>query len=147
MATKGFKKDVVKGPPVESNFISNVFEPKVCYRFAVKTEKFANWQICKIDKPKISLDKCGWSWQPITMELYDPICPSVSQIVNTLMSESSTLGDITIESFGPIGDVVERWVLTNCRISNVDFGKLDWNSIQPSKVTLTVYYEDATLEF
>ena len=84
------------------------------------------------------------------MELYDPIVPSTSQEIYDLIKSKngSSLGDVVIEQLGPVGDVVEKWELKDCQITNVDFGRLDWNAgNQVCKIILQIHYTNAILHF
>ena len=106
------------------------WEPKVQHRFIVKVKNFSSWSIFRIERPKANWDfgSVSYIWQPIEMELYDPICPSTSQLVYELIeTHNNQLGDITLKLLGPVGDVVENWTLQNCSILRIDFGELDWS--------------------
>ena len=48
---------------------------------------------------------------------------------------------------GPVGDVVEEWVLKGAFIKGADFGEMDYSSNDPADITLTLQYDYAILQF
>ena len=48
---------------------------------------------------------------------------------------------------GPVGDVVEEWILKGTYIETADFGELDYVSNDPADITLTLKYDYAILQF
>ena len=55
--------------------------------------------------------------------------------------------DITFNMLGPVGDVVEEWVLKGTYIETANFGDLDYASSDPAEITLTLKYDYAILQF
>ena len=55
--------------------------------------------------------------------------------------------DVTFNLLGPVGDVVEEWVLKGAYIQSADFGELDYASNDPAMITLTLKYDYAILQF
>ena len=48
---------------------------------------------------------------------------------------------------GPVGDVVEEWVLKGTYIEQANFGDLAYNNNDPAEITLTLKYDYAVLQF
>jgi hypothetical protein len=149
---KSYKKDVIKGALDKNDdgkLLPIAFEPKVSFRYIVKMERFPSWLISSADRPKCYLDKYGVNWEPITMELFDPIVPSTTQQIFGMISKLDiNLGNITINMLGPAGDVVEEWVLYDCKILSVDFGNLSWsNHSMDLRIKLKIGFRNAELEF
>lgn len=136
--------------PNEIMFTS--FEPKVQNRFIMYIDGIPSYIIKKIDRPtiennEITLDhinvyrkvKGKSRWSNITCELYDPIAPSGAQAVMewVRLSHESVTGrdgysdfykkDIRINVLGPVGDVVEEWILKGAFVKNANFGSMDWS--------------------
>ena len=99
-------------------------------------------------------------FEPITIELYDPIVPSGAQAVMewVRLSHESVTGrdgymdfykkDITVNVLGPVGDKVEEWTLKGSFITNPDFGTLDWtNTGDALGIVLQVSYDYAILQY
>ena len=98
-------------------------------------------------------------WQQLEMTLYDPIVPSAAQAVMewVRLSHESVTGrdgysdfykkDITIQTLGPVGDIVEEWTLKGAFIQNATFGDLAFDSNDPVEITLTLRYDYAILQF
>ena len=55
--------------------------------------------------------------------------------------------DVTFNLLGPVGDVVEEWVLKGPYIEMADFGELDYSSTDPAEIMLTLKYYYAILQF
>ena len=149
------------------------FEPKTQHRFIMYLDGVPSFMIKKVDRPKVSSErktldhinlqryyKGKTIWQPITMELYDPIVPSGAQAVMEWLrlSHESVTGrdgymdfykkDITVNVLGPVGDKVEEWTLKGAFPTDLDFQNLDWtNTGDPLGVTCTLSYDYAILQF
>ena len=112
------------------------FEPKLQNRFLMKIDGIPAYLIKKIARPTIEMNtvvldhinvkrkiKGKANWAPITIDLYDPVTPSGAQAIMEwvrLAHESVTGRDgysdfykknIDIETLGPVGDVVENYML------------------------------------
>ena len=98
-------------------------------------------------------------WQALQVTLYDPVVPSASQAVMewVRLSHESVTGrdgysdfykkEVTFNVLGPVGDVVEEWILKGCYITDAQFGDLDFGSSDPAEITLSLRYDYAILQF
>ena len=98
-------------------------------------------------------------WSTLDITLYDPIVPSAAQQVMEWirLSHESVTGrdgysdfykkEVTFQLLGPVGDVVEEWVLKGCFIESATFNDLDFASSDPVDVTLSLKYDYAVLKF
>jgi len=127
------------------------FEPKKQMQFIMYIDGVPSFMIKKVDRPsfannEIILDhinvyrkvKGKTRWNDITLELYDPITPSGAQVVmewQRLGHESVTgrdgysdfyKKDVTINVLGPVGDIVEEWIIKGAFIKDAKFGQGDW---------------------
>lgn len=152
-------------------FFTN-FEPKVKQRFIMYVAGIPSFILKRCDRPKIDNGeiviphmngeryvKGKSKWQPINMELYDPIVPSgaVSAMEWIRLGHESVTGrdgyfdmyakDITINVFGPLGDICEEWTLKGAWVQNGDFGDLGWDAEEYVGITLSVRYNYAILQF
>ena len=149
------------------------FEPKLQNRFIMLIDGIPSYLIKKTARPSISftnitLDHINTKrkikgkgvWNPIQMELYDPVTPSGAQAVMewVRLSHESVTGrdgysdfykkDINIQSLGPVGDVVEEWKLKGAYCQAVNFGDLDWAADgAPTMIQLTVEMDYAILNY
>ena len=148
------------------------FEPKLQNRFIMFIDGIPAYLIKKIQRPNITfgevvLDhinvkrkiKGKANWENITCDLYDPITPSGAQAVMewVRLSHESVTGrdgysdfykkDIRINTLGPVGDVVEEWILKGAYCHAADFGEADWSSSDPSDITLTIRMDYAILNY
>ena len=149
------------------------FEPKVQHRFIMYLDGVPSYIIKKCDRPKVSSErktldhinlqryyKGKTIWQPIVMELYDPVVPSGAQAVMEWLrlSHESVTGrdgymdfykkDITINVLGPVGDKVEEWTLKGAFPTDLDFQTLDWTNTGDSLgIGVTLSYDYAVLQF
>lgn len=158
---------------IDQNEIFGVaFEPKVKARFIMYIEGIPAFVIHAGNRPTIAFEditldhinikrkiKGKGEWQDITITLYDPIVPSASQAVMewVRLSHESVTGregysdfykkDITINALGPVGDIVESWILKGAYIKQAQFGDWSWSESAVVDVQLTLRYDYAILEF
>jgi hypothetical protein len=121
----------------------------------------------KLDFEEVQLDQMNLvryvkgkgTWGEIAITLYDPIVPSAAQAVMewVKLSHEATTGregyavnykkECKIQVLGPVGDIVEEWILTGCWIKATDFGELKFDGAEPVEISLTLRYDYATLTF
>ena len=148
------------------------FEPKLKNRFVMFIDGIPAFLIRQAKKPQITftdviLDhinvkrkiKGKANWEDVTCTLYDPVTPSGAQAVMewVRLSHESVTGrdgysdfykkDIRFNTLGPVGDVVEEWILKGAYCHAADFGETDWSSSDPSDITLTIRMDYAILNY
>jgi hypothetical protein len=148
------------------------FEPKLQNRFLMVIDGIPSYLIKKISRPSITfgevtLDhinvkrklKGKANWDNISCDLYDPVTPSGAQAVMEwvrLSHESVTGRDgysdfykktINIQTLGPVGDIVEEWILKGAYVQNANFGDMDWSSDTPVNISLTIVMDYAILNY
>ena len=148
------------------------FEPKLKNRFVMQIDGIPAYLIKTANRPSIEFDevvlehmnvtryvKGKGRWQTIDVTLYDPVVPSAAQAVMewVRLSHESVTGrdgysdfykkEVTFQLLGPVGDVVEEWVLKGCFIESATFNDLDFASSDPVDVTLSLKYDYAVLQF
>ena len=148
------------------------FDPKLANRFLMEIEGIPAYLIKKTGKPSITFNnitldhinvkrkiKGKADWQNITTTLYDPVTPSGAQAVMewVRLSHESVTGrdgysdfykkDINIHTLGPVGDVVEEWILKGAYCQNANFGDMDWTSDTPTSISMTIVMDYAILNY
>lgn len=149
------------------------FEPKVQNRHILYCDGVPSFIIKKVARPNIQqaakeLDHINIKtfykgksvWQPVAMELYDPIVPSGAQAVMewVRLHHESVTGrdgyqdfykkDLTVNVLGPVGDKVEEWTLKGAFITDANFGELDWsNDGDALMISLTVQPDYCILQY
>ena len=148
------------------------FEPKLQNRFLMEIDGIPAYLIKKIDRPSITfgevvLDhinvkrkiKGKANWDNVTAELYDPVTPSGAQAVMewVRLSHESVTGrdgysdfykkDVRFNALGPVGDVVEEWILKGAYCTQANFGDADWTSDTPMNITITMRMDYAILNY
>ena len=148
------------------------FEPKLQNRFLMYIDGIESYLINKISRPsvtfgKIVLDhinikrklKGKANWDNITCDLYDPVTPSGAQAVMEWirLSHESVTGrdgysdfykkDVYIRTLGPVGDIVEEWILKGAFVQNASFGDMDWTSETPANINMTIVMDYAILNY
>ena len=148
------------------------FEPKQQNRFLMDIEGVPAYLIKKVARPSVTfgeviLDhinvkrklKGKANWDNVTLDLYDPVTPSGAQAVMewVRLSHESVPGrdgysdfykkDIRIHTLGPVGDVVEEWILKGAFVQNANFGDMDWTSDTPANISITVVMDYAILNY
>jgi hypothetical protein len=155
-----------------NEIFQTMYEPKVMNRFYLYIDGIQSYMLRKADRPKLTQERKpidyinqqryykGKSiWEPITMELMDPVVPSAAQSVMEwirLGHESATgrngyfdmySKDIVFNCLGPVGDKVEEWLLKGAFITSAEFGTGDYSSDDPMVINLTLSYNYAILQF
>ena len=155
-----------------NEMLYTAFEPKLKNRFIMFIDGIPAFLIRQANKPNITftdviLDhinvkrkiKGKDNWEDVQITLYDPITPSGAQAVMewVRLSHESVTGrdgysdfykkDIRFNTLGPVGDVVEEWILKGAFCTNVNFGDADWTSSAPTDITLTIRMDYAILNF
>ncbi len=148
------------------------FEPKLQNRFIMYIDGIPAFLVKKISRPNIqfgevTLDhinvkrkiKGKADWQNVTATLYDPVTPSGAQAVmeGVRLSHESVTGrdgysdfykkDIRFNALGPVGDVVEEWILKGAYCSQANFGEMDWATDTPVEISLTIRMDYAILNY
>ena len=148
------------------------FEPKLQNRFLLDIDGIPAYLIRTTGRPSVTfgevvLDhinvkrklKGKANWENITMDLYDPVIPSGAQAVMewVRLSHESVTGrdgysdfykkDIRIHTLGPVGDVVEEWILKGAYCQSANFGTMDWTSSEPANINITVVMDYAILNY
>jgi hypothetical protein len=109
-------------------------------------------------------------WDTCQVTLVDPVSPNAAGLMANILAKSGYvipgnasvtdsitkqkavegLGTVTIKQFsGNANDdaaIVEKWVLKNAFVTNIDWGELSYESDDLTNVTLTLRYDYATLE-
>jgi len=79
------------------------------------------------------------TWGNVTMQLFDPITPSGAQATMewVRLHHESVTGrdgysdfykkDITFNGLGPVGDVVNEWIIKGAIITSANFGDYSWD--------------------
>tara|TARA_B110000238_G_C15872272_1_gene329839 strand:- start:13 stop:498 length:486 start_codon:yes stop_codon:yes gene_type:complete len=155
-----------------NDMMFTAFEPKLQNRFLMLIDGIPSYLIKKIDRPNISFNeitldhinvkrkiKGKATWGNITCDLYDPVTPSGAQAVMewVRLSHESVTGrdgysdfykkDLHIHTLGPVGDVVEEWILKGAYVQSANFGSMDWTSDTPANINLTIVMDYAILNY
>ena len=155
-----------------NDMMFTAFEPKLQNRFIMLIDGIPSYLIKKTARPSITFNpitldhintkrkiKGKGTWNPISMDLYDPVTPSGAQAVMewVRLSHESVTGrdgysdfykkDLNIQTLGPVGDVVEEWKLKGAFISSANFGDMDWSSDAPANINLTIEMDYAILNY
>ena len=148
------------------------FEPKLKNRFVMFIDGIPAFLIRQANKPNITftdviLDhinvkrkiKGKANWEDVQITLYDPITPSGAQAVMewVRLSHESVTGrdgysdfykkDIRFNTLGPVGDVVEEWILKGAYCQNANFGDMDWTSDSPANINMTIVMDYCILNY
>ena len=155
-----------------NDMMFTTFEPKLQNRFLMDIGGIPGYLVKKISRPSITFNevtldhinikrkiKGKGNWDNITCDLYDPVTPSGAQAVMewVRLSHESVTGrdgysdfykkEIRIKTLGPVGDVVEEWILKGAYCQNANFGSMDWTSDTPANISLTIVMDYAILNF
>ena len=155
-----------------SDIMFTPFEPKLKNRFIMNIDGIPAYMIKTANRPQLTFEEVQldhintrrWVkgkgvWQTLQCTLYDPVVPSAAQAAMEWirLSHESVTGrdgysdfykkDITINTLGPVGDIVEEWTLKGAWIQSAQFGDLDFATNDPVEITLTLRFDYAILQF
>ena len=105
-------------------------------------------------------------WQDVSMTLVDPISPNATYITNQIILASGydikgqtefeakptsitksgangAVGDVVIDIFSGVGEIVESWTMKNPFITSVKFSTLDYTNDDMRTIDLTWKYDYA----
>jgi|TARA_R110000787_G_scaffold10165_2_gene34799 hypothetical protein len=148
------------------------YEPKLQNRFMFNIDGIPAYLVKNAERPKYTNEvvvlehinkkrkvKGKSDWSDISVTLYDPVTPSGAQAVMewVRLSHESVTGrdgysdfykkEVRFHTLGPVGDVVEEWVLKGAFIQNASFGQGDWSSSTPMEIQLTISMDYAILNY
>lgn len=151
----------------------NSFEPLRKNRWVFRFPSdlgIQEWWLSSASRPKISqnateiqfLNTSTWVvgryiWDTIDISFRDPIGPSASQAIMEwvrLHSESVTgrqgyaagyKRDIELEMLDPTGVVVQKWILKNAMLTDVNFGDLSYSEDSLAEIQATIRMDYAIL--
>ena len=155
-----------------NEMLYTAFEPKLKNRFIMFIDGIPPFLIRQANKPNITFSdvildhinvkrkiKGKANWEDVQVTLYDPITPSGAQAVMewVRLSHDSVTGrdgysdfykkDIRFNTLGPVGDVVEEWILKGAYCQTVNFGDMDWTSDAPANINMTIVMDYAILNY
>lgn len=156
----------------DSDIFFTPFEPKTKNRFIMYMNGIPSYMIKKLNRPNVTFGdvdihhintkrklKGKIDWGDFTMTLHDPVVPSGAQAVMEWVrtAHESVTGrdgysafykrDLQFEVLGPVGDIIEEWVLKGAYIKSANFGDMDWSDDQPTEIELTLRIDYAILNF
>ena len=159
-----------------NQMLANSYEPKRANRWVLQIDGIDAFTLKTAARPKINIGEAQAinyintvryvrggpaTWDPINVELYDPISPSASQKVMEwvrLHHESLTgrdgyqsffQKDIGLQMLDPVGAVVEQWRGENGFLIDVDFNTtaLSYETSEPVSITLQIQCDRWILEY
>jgi hypothetical protein len=126
----------------------NIKEPKLKNRFLVYLPKEFGvdvWDVRKINKPTVVLNPkkilgltYGYEkkFSEINIEFYDKIQNKNKNLLNYL--ETQKKFSFYIEELDPTGVVIDRFDLSDCNITYLSFGDLDYKSKEINNIILSI---------
>lgn len=156
-----------------SELLPNRFEPKRQYRWVMAIEGIDSFLIKNTARPTIQIGQVEipfinsyrkiagkLKFQPISVNLYDPIAPSGAQQVMEWIrthyeSVSGRAGyadfykrDIQLKLLDPVGTVVELWDIKGAFLTNATFNNLDYGGGEdPMMINLSIEYDNCVLQY
>lgn len=155
-----------------TDMIPNKFEPIRKFRWILNIEGIDSFLAKSAQRPQRVFEEITMDWinskrylsgkhefQPITIELYDPIAPSGAQQVEEWLrlnfeSVSGRSGyadfykrDIQLKMLDPIGTVVQLWDIKGAWSKDVNYNELDYSNNDACWATVIVRFDQAVLQF
>ena len=148
------------------------WEPKLANRFIMEIDGIDSYLVKTANRPTVNSEpveidhinikrkvKGKTSWDDLSVSLYDPIVPSgAQQVMEWIRQSHETITgrdgysafykkDVNFKMLGPVGDVVELWVIKGAFITSANFGQMDWSGSDIMMIELTLAYDYAILEY
>ena len=155
-----------------NTMLPNPYEPKRAFRWIFSIAGIDAFTAKTAQRPKknhedITIDWVNekrflagkGEWQPIQIELYDPISPSAAQKVKEWLrvvhdDATGRMGyaaeykkDFSLKILGPKGEVVEKWLCKGGWPMEVDWGNLDMADNEALTVSFQIRADKWFLEF
>lgn len=154
------------------DMISNKYEPKRKFRWFLQIEGVDAFLAKSAARPQRVFEEVTIDWinskrylagkhefQPMTIELYDPIAPSAAQQVEEWLrldyeSVSGRSGyadfykrDMQLKMLDPVGTVVELWDIKGAWPKDVNYNELAYENSDAAWVTVQIRFDNAVLQF
>jgi len=149
------------------------FEPKQANRFILYMDGVPSYIVKGVNAVTVSQGevilnhinvyrkvKGKTTWGDIQMTLFDPITPSGAQAVMewVRLHHESVTGrdgysdfykkDLVLDVLGPVGDVVNEWIIKGAFIKEANFGDYNWDTADTAvNITMTVGMDYCVLNF
>ena len=149
------------------------FEPRLTNRFILYIEGIPTYLVkgmvaISLSQTAVALNhinvqrfvKGKTTWSSIQFTLYEAITPAGSQAVMewVRLGHESVTGrdgysdfykkDITFNGLGPVGDIVNEWVIKGAMITEVNFGDYSWDDDGAAvNITVTVQPDYCILNY
>jgi hypothetical protein len=155
-----------------AEMLPNKFEPKRTFRwvfaiegidaFLMKTAARPQIQTGEVKMPFINHTRYvagRTEFSTLGVTLYDPIAPSGAQQVMEWIrthfeSVSGRSGyadfykrDCQIKMLDPIGTVVELWDVKGAFITDANFNELNYDSENPTEISMTLRFDNCVLQY
>ena len=155
-----------------TQLLPNKFEPKRKFRWVLAIEGIDSFLMKTAKRPTYTIKDTELKYvnsvrylagrqtfEPIDVELYDPIAPSGAQQVMEWIrthyeSVSGRAGyadfykrDIQLKMLDPIGTVIELWDIKGCLITSANFQTLDYTGDDVQMIDLTIKFDNCVLQF
>ena len=154
------------------DMIPNKYEPKRKFRWILLIEGVDAYLCKSTARPSREFEeiKIDWinskrflagkhEWQPMALELYDPIAPSAAQQVEEWLrlnfeSVSGRSGyadfykrDIQLKLLDPVGTVVELWDIKGAWAKSVNYNELAYENNEAATITCQLRFDNCVLQF
>jgi hypothetical protein len=152
--------------------LPNKFEPKRQFRwvfaiegidaFLMKTANRPTFTTTEQEIPFINSTRYlagKTKFETLAITLHDPIAPSGAQQVMEWVrthfeSVSGRSGyadfykrDCQLKLLDPVGTVIELWDIKGAFLTNATFGSLDYNTEEPTEISVTLRFDNCVLQY
>ena len=121
------------------------FEPKLQNRFLMDIDGIPAYLIKKVSRPSISFGEVVLDHINVKRKLKGKA--NWDNITGRDGYSDFYKKEVRIQTLGPVGDVVEEWILKGAYVQNANFGDMDWTSDTPANISITIVMDYAILNF
>lgn len=110
------------------------FEPILSNRYIIDFDGIPSFLFKYVSK----LRRVKGIWDPITIHLYNSICPSTCQATEEFANDVGSSSFIfCMRCCGPAGDEVQLWEI-EAKLNFIDYGDKDWLSSESKPIIMEV---------
>ena len=124
---------------------SVLLEPKRNNRATLSFPKrygIPEWMVASFTRPIIPINNDKLTVVLNELSLTPSITKTVCNIFRDYESEEVIGLKLKIKIFSPDGEIVEKWVLKDCKITNIEWSPIDYRDDSISQIILTISYNE-----
>lgn len=122
-------------------------EVKKCFRFLFNLEGIDSFILESFWFPTVKIENGKKTYSDFSFSVYNPIAPSGSQQIYEWLNGRKKIRSGYLKILDKEGRVAEQWKLEGVKLTEVCFGRLNYNYNDPLKIECRASLKSMKLEF